>query len=92
MKLIKIEYLFDNEKEELASHEWRHGLVVQYDVADELDAAYKVMEETENSEAIDNVLEKHFGVKDDDVVFYTLDMEGLSQSQDIIINSIEEIK
>lgn len=92
MKLVKIEYLFSDEKEELQKGQWRHGLVVQYDVADEIDTAYKFMEETEDSKALDNVLEKHFGIKDDDVVFYTLDIEGLSQSHDIIIKSIEEIK
>lgn len=97
MKLVKIEYLFDDETEELEKEQWRHGLVVQYNAGDEIDTAYQVMNETGDSEALDKVLEEHFGVKDTDIVFYAQDiyvqdMEGLADNQDIIINSTEGIE
>lgn len=46
MKLVKIEYLFDDETEELEKEQWRHGLVVQYNAGDEIDTAYQVMDTT----------------------------------------------
>lgn len=92
MKLIKIEYLFNDETEELENEQWRSGLVVQYEAGDEIDKAYTIMDESGDVKPLDKVLNNYFGLKDDDIIFYTEDLEGLADSQDIIINSTEEMK
>lgn len=95
MKLVKIEYLFDDEKKELEEGKWRHGLVVKHDKGDEIDKALDIMCDTEDVNQLNKVLQKCFGsngnsVVDDDIAFYTDDLDSMEETFDIIVNSIEE--
>lgn len=90
MKLVKIEYLFDDEKEELKAGKWRHGLVIEYDKDDEIGKALETVYDTDDVNQLNKALQKCFGVNDDDIAFYTDDLDGIEESHEIIVNSIED--
>lgn len=102
--LYEIEYLYFDELSERRSYGWRTGYIVVYDTAtvlgETLQHAFECASEDGDGKPLNELLKKHFGVVDDEVVFY-FDRNGIEDEslfleiqadQDMVVNSYKLIE
>lgn len=102
--LYEIEYLYFDELSERRSYGWRTGYIVVYDtttaLGETLQHALNCANEDGDWKQFNELLKKHFGVTDDEVVFY-FDRNGIEDEslfleiqadQDMVVNSYKLIE
>lgn len=99
--LYEIEYLFTDE---LREGGWRSSNIIVYDTStvlgETIQHALDCANEDDDWSGVDNVMTRHFGVKDDEVAFY-FDRNGVEDESlwlevqsdhDVVINKYKKLK